>query len=417
MAGQSVRNPFPLFSDNNGELLESGYIYIGEAGLNPETNPINIFWDKDLLYPAAQPIRTINGLPSRNGTATPLYTASLEYSLMVKNKNQAFVYSTLNYSAAAIPADNSITVAMYTAAAYPVLLVDAQTIAGPKTFTDPLIISADAPILRIVETDAPANNQKWDIIAGAGRLRVRVLNDAEDVKVEAFTIDRTGTTVDLFNILSTDLQHNGVKVPTISSTDTFSNKTFSDAIIASGGIQTDDSNTLKTKVIDIGDWDMDGGGLLIVPHGLTQQDIISVTGYVRKDSWAQQNYPMTPGSISTPAEVELYITYWDNSDVRIQRKASGIFDNVNFDKIAETIDNAAAVDKGSGLVGIPITGHAFAAKDTTTISGTTNYDDTYTIVSRTTNEIVIAATYTAETFAGTETATWSRGRITITYMA
>ena len=75
--------------------------------------------------------------------------------------------------------------------------------------------------------------------------------------------------------------------------------------------------------------------------------------------------------------------------------------------------NAAAVDKGSGLVGIPITGHSFSAGDTTTIAGTTNYDATYTIISETTNEIVITATYIAETFAGTETASWSRGWITI----
>ena len=104
-----IENPFPLFSDNNGELLESGYIYIGEAGLNPETSPINVFWDKDLLYPAAQPIRTINGLPSRDGTATPLYTASSDYSLLVKDKNQAFIYSTSFYTSEVVPADGSVT--------------------------------------------------------------------------------------------------------------------------------------------------------------------------------------------------------------------------------------------------------------------------------------------------------------------
>lgn len=112
-----IGNPFALFSDNNGELLESGYVYIGEAGLNPVTNPINVFWDKDLLYPAAQPIRTINGLPSRNGSASALYTMSTEYSVLVEDKNQVFIYSTSYYPSDVIPADGSITGSMIAAGA------------------------------------------------------------------------------------------------------------------------------------------------------------------------------------------------------------------------------------------------------------------------------------------------------------
>ncbi len=69
----------------------------------------------------------------------------------------------------------------------------------------------------------------------------------------------------------------------------------------------------------------------------------------------------------------------------------------------DTIDNAAAVDKGSGLVGIPVTGHAFIAGREVTITGTTFYDAAYEIISQTTDEVVITATYNAETFAGSET--------------
>jgi hypothetical protein len=69
----------------------------------------------------------------------------------------------------------------------------------------------------------------------------------------------------------------------------------------------------------------------------------------------------------------------------------------------DTIDAAAAVDKGGGLVGIPVTGHTFTAGREITITDTTNYDGSYDIVSETANEVVITATYLAETFAGTET--------------
>ncbi len=69
----------------------------------------------------------------------------------------------------------------------------------------------------------------------------------------------------------------------------------------------------------------------------------------------------------------------------------------------ETIDNAAAVDKGGGLVGIPITGTSMSSSMTVTIASTTNYNGDYAVSSKTTNEIVITETYVAETFAGTET--------------
>lgn len=74
----------------------------------------------------------------------------------------------------------------------------------------------------------------------------------------------------------------------------------------------------------------------------------------------------------------------------------------------DNIDNAAAVDDTGGLVGIPITGHPFSTGDVVFFAGTTNYEGTFTIVSETTNEIVITATYQAENFAGSET-------VTITY--
>lgn len=69
-----------------------------------------------------------------------------------------------------------------------------------------------------------------------------------------------------------------------------------------------------------------------------------------------------------------------------------------------TLDIAAAVDKGGGLVGLPITGQPFSAGDSIQVRGTTNYDGTYAVdASSSTDEIVVSATYSAETFTGTET--------------
>ena len=62
-----------------------------------------------------------------------------------------------------------------------------------------------------------------------------------------------------------------------------------------------------------------------------------------------------------------------------------------------------AVDKGDGTVGLPFLAHTFTAGETIRISGTTNYNDSYTVLAETTvNQLLITETYNAETFDGTE---------------
>ncbi|MCK5600596.1 hypothetical protein KAR91_01935 [Candidatus Pacearchaeota archaeon] len=102
MIGQSVRNPFPVFFDTNGETLENGYIYIGETGLNPETSPVDTYWDVDVLYPAAQPIRTINGMPARAGTPGTIFIKGDDYSIKVENKKNILIYSNLSVTSASV---------------------------------------------------------------------------------------------------------------------------------------------------------------------------------------------------------------------------------------------------------------------------------------------------------------------------
>jgi len=67
------------------------------------------------------------------------------------------------------------------------------------------------------------------------------------------------------------------------------------------------------------------------------------------------------------------------------------------------LDSGSVADKGGGLVGLPCTGHTFADNETIFIDGTTNYDGRYTVdPASSTNEIVIQATYVAETLDGDE---------------
>jgi len=94
----SIISPFPFFTDTTGAPLESGYIYIGQSNLNPETAPVNVFWDAALTIPAGQPIRTVGGYPSRQGTPSRMYVATDTYSITVRNKNRALVFSAFDQS-------------------------------------------------------------------------------------------------------------------------------------------------------------------------------------------------------------------------------------------------------------------------------------------------------------------------------
>lgn len=87
--------PFPIYTDTDGTPLEDGYLYFGVAGVNPITNPVLVYWDRALTIPAPNPVRTINGYPSRSGSPGVVYTAG-DSSIIVKNKNGAFVYGAAN---------------------------------------------------------------------------------------------------------------------------------------------------------------------------------------------------------------------------------------------------------------------------------------------------------------------------------
>jgi hypothetical protein len=92
MSALSIQPTYPIFTDIDGQPLEAGYVWIGTANLDPQTNPINVYWDAALTIAAPQPIRTLAGYPSRNGTPARLYVNS-DYSIRVMNKNGSTVYS------------------------------------------------------------------------------------------------------------------------------------------------------------------------------------------------------------------------------------------------------------------------------------------------------------------------------------
>jgi hypothetical protein len=92
MSALSIQPPFPIFTGIDGQPLENGYVWIGVANLDPEGNPIAVYWDEALTIPAPQPIRTVSGYPARAGSPARLYVNS-NYSIRVLDKNGTLVYS------------------------------------------------------------------------------------------------------------------------------------------------------------------------------------------------------------------------------------------------------------------------------------------------------------------------------------
>jgi len=97
MAITQLAPPYPIFTDRDGSPLDAGYLYFGEVNQNPETNPIQIYYDSAFTIPAAQPLRTSNGYVMRNGSPALIY-ANSQFSVTVRDKrSELVIYSPVGY--------------------------------------------------------------------------------------------------------------------------------------------------------------------------------------------------------------------------------------------------------------------------------------------------------------------------------
>jgi hypothetical protein len=94
-----VFTPLQMFFNTSGAPLTDGYIYIGTASQNPQTNPIAVYWDAAGTIPAAQPIRTSGGYPVRNGSPATVFVLATDFSLIVRDKSSSLVFSRLSGNA------------------------------------------------------------------------------------------------------------------------------------------------------------------------------------------------------------------------------------------------------------------------------------------------------------------------------
>jgi len=88
----AITTPLPLFADLDGSPLDSGFVYIGTAGANPQTSPVAVYFDSALTQPAAQPLRTSGGMiVGPGGAPRRVYVSADDYSITVRTKAGALV--------------------------------------------------------------------------------------------------------------------------------------------------------------------------------------------------------------------------------------------------------------------------------------------------------------------------------------
>jgi hypothetical protein len=87
-----VGNPFPFFLDRSGLPLDSGSIYVGTVGDDPEVSPLTVYLDAACTIVAPQPLDVIGGLACTDGNPTAFYVAGANYSMRVRDADGAEVF-------------------------------------------------------------------------------------------------------------------------------------------------------------------------------------------------------------------------------------------------------------------------------------------------------------------------------------
>ena len=87
-----VVNPFDSYRADSGVPLDAGKLYVGVANLDPQTNPIEVFYDPDLTIAAPQPLVTSGGYVWRSGAPARIYVAERQFSMRLLSQNDEQVF-------------------------------------------------------------------------------------------------------------------------------------------------------------------------------------------------------------------------------------------------------------------------------------------------------------------------------------
>lgn len=198
-----------FFADLAGDPLDNGSLYIGTANQDPETNPIQCYWDSGLTTPATQPLSISAGYVVNAGTRAAVYVNADSFSLRAKNAagsqvdyvadaNDGALRTTLaaNGGAALIGTSAGITVQ-----------ASLTALAAADTALDGRLDTVEASLSAGVT--APVNlapNSQWEIFSGL-TYDTRIKSDGSGVMtsltVSAYTTGGVSSDVTVVGDIST----------------------------------------------------------------------------------------------------------------------------------------------------------------------------------------------------------------------
>lgn len=172
-------NPVPIFLDAKGMLVDGGKIYVGVANADPESEPITVYWDKELTIPAEQPIRTLGGLIVNGTQPATVFLAEDDYSMRLRDAEDTLVFyspSIFIDSSAFQPLNATLTlIAAQGATNYGLgllLLQDQNALKSATGFPDPLPKAGGAVTGNITRQGAGVHVYHADSAMTGGRIYV-----------------------------------------------------------------------------------------------------------------------------------------------------------------------------------------------------------------------------------------------------
>lgn len=150
---------------------------------------------------------------------------------------------------------------------------------------------------------------------------------SEDSFTKVTTNDTTGAKTYLNGATVQTYQKNRGVVDSLAGTLDYNGNTLSDLRSIADVSGTD--TPLKTKIIEIGDWNMDADATKFVAHGITNDvDIRSISVKIRHDTVTNVLYPLSimDSSDTTQGGVDSVAA----GNIILRRKASGFFDAATF---------------------------------------------------------------------------------------
>lgn len=172
--------------------------------------------------------------------------------------------------------------------------------------------------LATIESGATADQTDAEIrTAVEAATDSNVFTDADHTKLNGI---ETGATADQSNA--------EIRAATAAATDS---NVFTDALQTKVDDDLGVTNIkLNTKVIDIGDWNMDATSGAGVTHGLTLSKIRSVSALIRNDADTIY-YPLSGSGTALVGDVQMVIEGITATLVSLSRQTGGNFDNTAFD--------------------------------------------------------------------------------------